>query len=36
MKKLLHLKEHERVALVIFGHDGGQWQTLRKAPEYYE
>jgi hypothetical protein len=23
------------VALVIFGHDGEQWQTLKKAPAYY-
>ena len=33
--KLLDLVEHEHVKLVIFGHDGLQWQTLRKAPEYY-
>lgn len=35
-KKLLDLKERERVGLVVFGHDGGQWQTLKRAPEYYE
>ncbi len=35
-RKLLDLVEREQVALVIFGHDGQQWQTLRKAPEYYE
>src|SRR5262249_52503475 len=35
-RKLLELAEREKVALVIFGHDGPQWQTLRKAPEYYE
>ncbi|HEX3640527.1 MAG TPA: N-acyl homoserine lactonase family protein [Ktedonobacteraceae bacterium] len=34
-RKLLDLVEHEHVALVIFGHDGQQWQTLKKAPEYY-
>lgn len=34
-RKLLHLVEHEHVKLVIFGHDGHQWQTLKKAPEYY-
>ncbi len=22
--------------LVIFGHDGAQWRSLRKSPEYYE
>lgn len=35
-RKLLDLVERERVALVIFGHDGQQWQTLKKASEYYE
>jgi len=27
-RKLLALVEREQVALVIFGHDGLQWQTL--------
>jgi N-acyl homoserine lactone hydrolase len=35
-RKLLDIVEHEQVALVVFGHDGQQWQTLRKAPAYYE
>jgi N-acyl homoserine lactone hydrolase len=35
-RKLLALVEREHVALVIFGHDGQQWQTLKKAPAYYE
>ncbi len=35
-QKLLDLAEREHVALVIFGHDGEQWQTLKKAPSYYE
>jgi N-acyl homoserine lactone hydrolase len=35
-RKLLNLVEREHVALVIFGHDGEQWQTLKKAPMYYE
>lgn len=35
-RKLLDLVERERVALVIFGHDGQQWQTLKKAPAFYE
>ena len=35
-QKLLDLVEREHVALVVFGHDGQQWQTLKKAPEYYE
>jgi N-acyl homoserine lactone hydrolase len=36
MRKLLDLVEREHVKLVIFGHDGQQWQTLKKAPAYYE
>ena len=35
-RKLLDLVELESVALVIFGHDGEQWRTLRKAPDYYD
>ena len=35
-RKLLDLVEREHVALVIFGHDGHQWQALKKAPDYYE
>src|SRR5215469_9137742 len=35
-RKLLGLVEREQVALVVFGHDGEQWQTLKKAPDYYE
>jgi len=35
-QRLLELVEREQVALVIFGHDGEQWQTLKKAPMYYE
>lgn len=35
-RKLLDLVERERVALVVFGHDGEQWQTLKRAPAYYE
>jgi N-acyl homoserine lactone hydrolase len=34
-RKLLALVELERVALTIFGHDGDQWQTLKKAPDFY-
>lgn len=34
-RKLLDLAAREGVTLVIFGHDGPQWQTLRVAPEYY-
>lgn len=35
-RKLLEVVEREHVALVVFGHDGQQWQTLKKAPLYYE
>ncbi len=34
-RKLLDLAEREHVALTIFGHDGAQWQTLKKLPGYY-
>ena len=34
-EKLLTLSDQEKVALVIFGHDGEQWATLKKLPEYY-
>ena len=35
-KKLLDLVERDRIKLVVFGHDGHQWQSLKKSPEYYE
>lgn len=28
--------EREGAALVIFGHDGAQWQRLKLAPDCYE
>ncbi len=34
-QKLLDIAQREHVALVIFGHDGQQWQTLKKLPEFY-
>ncbi len=34
-RKLLERADHERAALVIFGHDGAQWQTLKKVPDWY-
>jgi N-acyl homoserine lactone hydrolase len=34
-RKLLEIAERERVALVVFHHDGAQWEGLRKAPEWY-
>lgn len=35
-QKLLDLVEREQVARVVFGHDAEQWQSLKKAPAYYE
>ena len=35
-QKLMDLVEREHVELVVFGHDGPQWQTLKRAPAYYE
>ena len=34
--KLLELVEREQIGLVIFGHDQGQWETLKNAPAFYE
>ena len=34
-RKLLDLVQREQVKLVVFGHDGEQWQSLKKAPDYY-
>ncbi|WP_027482353.1 N-acyl homoserine lactonase family protein [Deinococcus pimensis] len=33
--KLMDLAEREQDALVVFGHDRAQWETLRQLPEYY-
>ena len=35
-RKLLDLAQREQVSLVIFGHDGQQWSTLKKLPDYYD
>jgi N-acyl homoserine lactone hydrolase len=34
--KLLDIVEREQVALTIFGHDGPQWEQLKKAPAFYD
>lgn len=34
-RKLLDVVTREGVGLVVFGHDGAQWQTLVKSPEFY-
>jgi N-acyl homoserine lactone hydrolase len=33
--KLLDLGQREKVSLVVFGHDGAQWQSLKRAPAFY-
>lgn len=35
-KKLLEAVERERVSLVVFGHDGLQWQSLKRSPDFYD
>jgi N-acyl homoserine lactone hydrolase len=35
-RKLIDLAKRERAALVVFGHDGAQWKTLKRAPEFYD
>jgi N-acyl homoserine lactone hydrolase len=35
-QKLLDLVERENIQLVVFGHDGQQWQALKKSPGYYD
>ena len=35
-RKLLDLVAEYNVQLIVFGHDGEQWKTLKKSPEYYE
>jgi N-acyl homoserine lactone hydrolase len=35
-RKLLDIVKRENVALTVFGHDGTQWQTLKRAPEFYD
>jgi N-acyl homoserine lactone hydrolase len=34
-RKLLDVAKRENAALVVFGHDGLQWDKLKKAPEWY-
>src|SRR5579871_5512341 len=35
-KKLLAIAEREKAAIVVFGHDGTQWQSLKRTPEFYD
>jgi N-acyl homoserine lactone hydrolase len=34
--KLLDRVEREQIALVIFGHEQAQWETLKQLPDFYE
>ncbi len=34
-RKLLELVERRHIALVVFGHDGPQWSTLKHLPDFY-
>jgi N-acyl homoserine lactone hydrolase len=35
-RKLLDIVQREHIALTIFGHDGLQWEQLKKAPGFYD
>ena len=35
-QKLLDVVAREQVRLVVFGHDGNQWERLKIAPEFYD
>lgn len=35
-RKLLDLVEEHHIQLVVFGHDGEQWRTLKKSPDFYD
>lgn len=34
-QKLINIAKREQASLVVFGHDGLEWQSLRKEPEFY-
>jgi len=35
-RKLLDIVERENISLVVFGHDGLQWQSLKKSPDFHD
>ncbi len=35
-RKLIDVAERENVALTVFGHDGEQWKTLQRCPDFYD
>ncbi|WP_126582657.1 N-acyl homoserine lactonase family protein [Tengunoibacter tsumagoiensis] len=35
-RKLLNLAERRHLSLIIFGHDGPQWATLKQLPDFFD
>ena len=35
-KKIMNLMETEKATMLVFGHDGDQWASLKKLPEFYD
>jgi len=35
-RKLLDLAEKKHLSLIIFGHDGPQWSTLKQLPDFFD
>jgi N-acyl homoserine lactone hydrolase len=35
-KKIMDLVENEKAVMVVFGHDGDQWASVKKLPEFYD
>jgi N-acyl homoserine lactone hydrolase len=35
-RKLLDIVERDEVQWIVFGHDGEQWKSLKKSPQFYE
>lgn len=35
-RKLLDLAERKHLSLIIFGHDGPQWSTLKQLPDFFD
>jgi len=35
-KRIMDLEAQENAAMVVFGHDGDQWASLKKLPEFYD
>jgi N-acyl homoserine lactone hydrolase len=35
-QKIMDIQKQEQAAMIVFGHDGPQWATLKKLPEFYD